>query len=765
MGRSLTISLFLVHLLCLSLLTATSAVAGSAEPVLGTWTGFDNNSFSGQLRSVELALELDNDAQAPSDQGMALSGQSETIYLKGRMTTTFLQGRANNLAFADQDFDVRAGYLPSLNVLILYPYRERGPGASEQQLAVLSVDGNTLAFIKTARASGWPLPWLLSRRNQSEPVLDELAAIKQAGSFGGAGINTLSVTLQNLKPRMSAQQISEQKQSISAFRKRLAKAMLSHDLAAIRALNTEASEQAKAVVQTVMFSGNPGMAPANTAPGNQACPESVLGWFEAIESERQSERFNSFLEVFNAFRPDTFSPHFGKDFQDLSEVERTVLFNQMSRYCAGESRVSRSRFYQSFQHAFLGGLASSGNSSGPFTAASGARALEIYEGWQQQAVSGVRTAGSAAQAEHLAKVLNAFSGSFWEAKAADIRATADQLVNMASDANKELAPPVAVASVLPAPEVPGPVGRPVPKQKPLPQSAHAEHKEPGAGQQPASTETPKSREASGVGAITTLRELRGGVIAQADALCVLSGGCKDTCRASPDSCPGGEQAALARGFWSNCSDNGWEGEACEVIISRFGKLSQSEPVVVPGAYQSLYALLESGQAFPPTEENLAFVAGLGGYLANECQILGPAETSVVNNFARAGKTFAVMGNNYMNPGRNLGKATSATGHVIAGIELAQNIACRLPESYVLATRIVESIQASDGAGNNGPSRFVATCTRTFSEQQCQCLADIGRATIPDIHTRDYHRNLIREIIERNPMLGFGIGLQCRITNY
>ena len=63
MGRSLTISLFLVHLLCLSLLTATSAVAGSAEPVLGTWTGFDNNSFSGQLRSVELALELDNDAQ------------------------------------------------------------------------------------------------------------------------------------------------------------------------------------------------------------------------------------------------------------------------------------------------------------------------------------------------------------------------------------------------------------------------------------------------------------------------------------------------------------------------------------------------------------------------------------------------------------------------------------------------------------------------------------------------------------------------------
>ncbi len=139
---------------------------------------------------------------------------------------------------------------------------------------------------------------------------------------------------------------------------------------------------------------------------------------------------------------------------------------------------------------------------------------------------------------------------------------------------------------------------------------------------------------------------------------------------------------------------------------------------------------------------------------------------MVNNFARAGKTFAVMGNNYMNPGRNLGKATSATGHVIAGIELAQNIACRLPESYVLATRIVESIQASDGAGNNGPSRFVATCTRTFSEQQCQCLADIGRATIPpDIHTRDYHRNLIREIIERNPMLGFGIGLQCRITNY
>lgn len=785
MSRPFSLSFFLTLLISISFFSAKSVLADTAEPVLGTWIGFDNNNFPGQLRSVELDLQIDDRADAwemPPDQDSSLATESETIYLTGRMTTTYLEGRPNNLRFVDEVFNVQAGYLPSLNVLILLPYRESGPGSSDQQLAVLSTDGGSLAFIQTPRSSGWPLPWLLTRRNQSDPVLNELAAMKQAGAFGGAGINTLSVTLQNLKSRMTQQQIGEQQQSIDVFRQRLVEAVLSRNLAAITQLNAEANAQAKALAQVIIFSGGSAVVPVDSEPGEQSCPESVLGWFEAVKSRRESERFDSFLEVFNAFRPAVFTPHFGKDFLAMSEAERTSLFHQMSRYCSRNARVPRSRFYQSFQYALWGGLATSTNNAGPFTAATGVRALEIFDAWQQEVLSRARANGSREQAERLGRALKAFSGSFWEAKAADITNTADQLVGLYSGGRQ---PSVALAAATPAaPRAPigdgshqgarsessgNPLNKRVdPPRLNAPVASHArpelvraEDRVQRTSYQPGNVKA--DGDSSNSQKIDWLK-MDAKRIRLNDSLCILSG-CEERCRESPDICPGGESAAMARGAWANCSGGDWSSENCQIIISRFGQHSQSTPVVVPEAYQSLYALLQSGQAFPLTESNLAFVAGLGGYLTNACQILGPEDAQVVNSFAQAGNTFAAMGNNYMNPGSNFETATSATLTVKAGIELGQNIACRLPEAYVLAKRIVASIKASDGAADDESSLFVTSCSRTFSEAQCQCLADLGRATIPDIHTRSYHRNMIREIIERNPMLGFAIGLQCRISNY
>lgn len=780
------LSRFTRFLAYMTLLFATEVLADSADAILGTWVGFDNNNFPGQLRSVDLDLQIDSSpaaATAPPGQEPLLTTEGEMVHLAGRMTTSYLDGRANNLNFAEQVFDVRAAYIPAQKVLLLYPYGEPRSGASAQQLAVLSPDGHALAFIQTPRSSGWPLPWVLSRKNHTDAKLNELAAIKMAGANGGTGINTLSVTLQNFKPRMTQPLIDEYQQAVDELRLKLAAAILSQDIDAINALNKEANEKSKAMAQAVILSGNlqlPQKTPDNEP---QACPAAVLSWLEAVESGRESTRFDSFLEVFNAFRPEMFTAHFGKAFLDMSEAERTALFFQMDKYCARSAQVRRSQFYKQLQYALWGGFgAGTSNSFGPFTAATGVQALEIFEVWQQAVVSAVQATNSPQQADSLANTLTVLASSFWAAKAEQLKHTADELAGRPSAAQQEAAALASVAPVTPKPaaakkvvqvnrsEVVNTAPNKPPAQpqtnnvSPKPQNL-AVSNTPVSEQRPTG-QAKKTSAGNQSGKVTaaTLLELEGQLIALHDSGCIL-GGCTETCQSKPDICPGGEEAAKTRGAWESCSGGDWSSENCQIIISRYGKHSQLTPITVPDNYQAIYAQLKSGQAFTPNEANLAFVSGLGGYLTDTCQILGPKDAQVINRFARAGKTFATMGNNYMNPGENFGKATSAALTMKAGIELGQNIACRLPEAYMLAKSIVESIKASEGVADNEPSRFVSSCARTFSQTQCQCLADIGRATISDIHTRSYHRNIITEMIERNPMLGFAVGFQCKIYNY
>lgn len=751
MRQSSTPSFFVTFLAYVSLLFPMVVFAEQADLIVGTWVGFDNNNYPGQLRSVDLDLQLDPSADSleVSDPGALLTDDGEMLSLKGRMTTTHLQGRPNNLNFVDQVFSVKAGFIPSLKVLILLPYGEGRFGSREQQLAVLSADGQTLAFIKTPRSSGWPLPWVLSRKGQADEKLKELAAIKQAGPFGGSGINSFAVTLQNFKPRLNQQQVNDGQQAIERFRQRLARAVLSRDTAAVAAINQAANEKSREMAQAIILSGAAAAASSPSGDSEKACPVSVLSWYEAVEAVRESARFDSFLEIFNAFRPEVFKPHFGKNFLAMSEAERTALFYQMDRYCSRDTQLRRSQLYKHLQFALWGGLAAGGNSHGPYAAAIGVRALEVFDAWQQEVISITQADSSEEQAEKLAEVLNAFAGSFGMAKANDLRNYAAKLVASQSPDEQDIAAQAAATPAIPSPR----------NQRPavsnINDRGQRESHKPQKVQTDSQLENAKA---------ANLLKLEAQIIGLVDAGCIL-GGCEERCRSKPQFCPGGEEAAKIRGAWKKCSGSDWSSHNCQVIISRFGKHSQSTPITVPGPYRSLYASLQSGQAFAPTEKNMAFVAGLGGYLTNACQILGPEDAQVVNSFAKAGEIYATMGNNYMNPGRNLGTATSATATMLAGIRLGQNIACRMPDAYFLAKGITASIKASDGVASNQPSRFVSSCSRQFSEGQCQCLADLGRATFSDIHTRSYNRAIIRQMIERNPMLGLGIGFQCQIYNY
>jgi hypothetical protein len=270
-----------------------------------------------------------------------------------------------------------------------------------------------------------------------------------------------------------------------------------------------------------------------------------------------------------------------------------------------------------------------------------------------------------------------------------------------------------------------------------------------------------------------LLEFDGGMIELNDSTC-LAGGCAENCAKHPKSCPGGERAAMKRGWWKRCSEIQWRDENCDTLVAMVGRHSQTDPFSVPGEYRSLYTALRQGTIFQLTEDNLAFVSGLGTYLVDTCEILPLAEARTVKQFASSGAIYASTGNNYPNPGENVGGAIGGALTLGSGFALGQSIACRLPEAYVLAMGMAASIKASEGTAKaaangdrdgDGSSRFVRTCTPHFSASQCQCLGDLGRSVIPSIHTQAYESAVIAEIIQRNPLVGLGISLRCGINQY
>jgi hypothetical protein len=72
--------------------------------------------------------------------------------------------------------------------------------------------------------------------------------------------------------------------------------------------------------------------------------------------------------------------------------------------------------------------------------------------------------------------------------------------------------------------------------------------------------------------------------------------------------------------------------------------------------------------------------------------------------------------------------------------------------------------------NGGKPRFVPGCVAhykdsyRYSEAQCQCLADIGRAVIPNVYQQDFSPNLIGNITQGNGFVGAQL-LACGLKNY
>lgn len=193
---------------------------------------------------------------------------------------------------------------------------------------------------------------------------------------------------------------------------------------------------------------------------------------------------------------------------------------------------------------------------------------------------------------------------------------------------------------------------------------------------------------------------------------------------------------------------------------------QDRPDILVEQRDSVDALA-AGQPLVLSDANVPFFAGVVNGLVLRCVAPSdPGKRADLLAFATTVTTGMAFGSDYSNP--NLGEAISIQQariySIAAGDELGKEIPCGEMADGI-AEGIHDALAASKQSADGGPSAFLQNCTSVHGQSNCVCLANIGIAVIPDIHSRSYSSELVYDIIKRNPAAGLQIALVCGIQNY
>jgi hypothetical protein len=149
-----------------------------------------------------------------------------------------------------------------------------------------------------------------------------------------------------------------------------------------------------------------------------------------------------------------------------------------------------------------------------------------------------------------------------------------------------------------------------------------------------------------------------------------------------------------------------------------------------------------------------FVAGLTQYFVENCNVSTQARLKL-QKFLSSSALAGTIGRQYGNPdlGKGLGdQMTSGTAYA-SGASVAKEMGCAY--SKPLTNGVLSYLdRTSAGETGKGPPRYVTECARyyagRYTQQQCQCVADIGRSIYPDIHASSFSPESIKNIIQSNP---------------
>lgn len=167
-----------------------------------------------------------------------------------------------------------------------------------------------------------------------------------------------------------------------------------------------------------------------------------------------------------------------------------------------------------------------------------------------------------------------------------------------------------------------------------------------------------------------------------------------------------------------------------------------------------------------TAGSLLFFGGAASDLLERCNVRA-GDRAELARLASAAQDRAVYGSNYSSRdlmGTVQGNVAGA-GIFAAGVEFARQFECPSAAAEAFAARIAEASRKRTQGTGGGPSTFVKTCTPSFNQEKCQCIAQIGQAVIPDIYQSTYNRSMIKRIVDSSPVVALKLAFACQIGNY
>jgi len=213
-----------------------------------------------------------------------------------------------------------------------------------------------------------------------------------------------------------------------------------------------------------------------------------------------------------------------------------------------------------------------------------------------------------------------------------------------------------------------------------------------------------------------------------------------------------------------------ENRSARAAMNAMRTCAQTPPRYLAHMFGELLYSLDVGCMRIMTEREQVFTAGMSKYFLEQCA--HPKDLSKRNrliNFVAASSVVAVTGSRYADPNIIVSTRSQVENSTLytLGSAAAEEIGCN-EISERLATNIVAYLDETALGTPDGPN-YVDGCVARYAGQydrsQCECLAHVGRAVFPDIHSQAFSPSSIKAIIDGGPLLGFQIAFMCGIVEY
>ncbi|GHF02001.1 c-type cytochrome [Thalassotalea profundi] len=352
--------------------------------------------------------------------------------------------RSGRTAIVEQ-YDIAGKYYPQTQFFILSFQAKGLYGSPAPQTAVLSADGNIMAFFPAREQ-----PWLLTKTPNQLQKIHLLAKIQHAASYT-ADISQFKNQLLSTNT-LPEQQVVSLLNRANTLIEQYAQAIYAGEIANLNnlrqksvALRTELNQARVSAMTQQRNTDTP-----HTPASQQQCPKNILAWADEVPTQGSThQQYNGPAEIANLFRDKVFSTHFGAPFLALEAQDIGRYALQISKACTRNEKLRRSRLFPSMATAFKdpSSIALAGFSR--FDAASGALALDILDQWLEKQRAQEYT-GDNDQASDMEIILTELGKKLWPAKAEALKASDKHTIAEQTSSTQETAQQTTATNPLPS---------------------------------------------------------------------------------------------------------------------------------------------------------------------------------------------------------------------------------------------------------------------------------------------------------------------------